>query len=128
MNADAHMYGRSSSSVVESMNGANNEARKVYGLDFLTAAYRLLELEQERFQRHQAAAVNHDHALVDHALASFNANVARGAALQVLPQSESVFHVKSSKNTYVVELCCNIAPGGAYGTCTCGRSRMLHNS
>ena len=42
MNADAHMYGRSSSSVVESMNGANNEARKVYGLDFLTAAYRLL--------------------------------------------------------------------------------------
>jgi hypothetical protein len=60
MRADICMYGRSSSSGVESMNRANKLVREKTAVDILNAAILLLKLEGERFHMWKAKAWERD--------------------------------------------------------------------
>ncbi|MGH7974463.1 MAG: hypothetical protein ACREBR_02960, partial [bacterium] len=82
-NCQAKMYGRPTSSTVESMNQANRPMRKVVQLDIYNACLQLVQLEAQRFRSLRTSAHELQHVLVRHAFEQYNKFLNEGRPLAV---------------------------------------------
>ena len=128
MRPDVCMYGRSSSSGVESMNRANKLVREKTAIDILNAAILLLKLEGERYHTWKTKAWERDHPftprgmdIMSKVFEDVNAWDYRMSVLQdVTTYTVSVSRNAAGSREYIVRLPKVEYKGSHFGTCTCG--------
>ncbi|MGH3054385.1 MAG: hypothetical protein ACRDL7_05345, partial [Gaiellaceae bacterium] len=121
------MYGRSTSSFIESMNEANRPIRKIKKLDAFNAILELLGLEMKRYLKICSAANATTHVLVRWAFDEYNHLLTKSSQLrlQVNVLDGNVYgEVRSSTTSFEVRLGGSNEPGGRFGTCSCGRPQF----
>jgi hypothetical protein len=123
------MYGHSASSGVESMNNANDLARKKAAVDILNAAIKIIQLEGERFAWWKEQAWNRDQLLTAHGMTlmeeAFKDVNIRDYAMKVV-ETETYTEATVSRNAmnsknYTVIMPKEERLGSRFGSCTCGK-------
>ena len=122
------MYGRSSSSGVESMNKANMEARKATAVDALNAAMTLLRMESKRYEKFKELAWKCQFPLTPKGMAEMETLFEECVPSQYsrdVQDMDSHYHCTVCRNSgegvlYTLSIPKQAINGSFFGTCNCG--------
>jgi hypothetical protein len=139
MDENIIMYGRSASSGNESMNRANMRAHERHGVDLVVATMLLLKLASRRYENKKAIAWNEgwtsmltrkglekcDECFVNVHLRNYRYDIQETVDRWVVTVSERVSNHDTAVQSIVQIMKEGGTHGSRFGTCTCGRPRVL---